>query len=178
MKTMIISSALYFLWLIFAMFQIDNNKFILHQEDLKYQVDELAQIGAMQTNDVDLSEGYITYNYDEANREILNLLKLNLDLDGNLKTIEDSFWNNDFEYYSYFFDEKGKAKVYRNGVLQNEFLYSYGYTFKEDLNGFEYKIISPSVVVTLNAGTPNITSDFVKVSDVVRTGVYEYYERK
>lgn len=177
MKTMIISCALYILFLMFAVFQSDNNKFIRYQEDLKYQVDELAHIGAMQINNTDLAEGYITYNYNNANEEIHDLMVLNFNLDSNLKPIDTNFWSSAFEYYSYFFDEKGVATVYKNGVFETQFNYTSGYIFKEDLTGFEHEIISPSVVVTVNVGEPNLRSDFVGTSDVVRTGIYEYYER-
>lgn len=178
MKTMISFTALYVLWLIFAMFQIDNNNFILYQEEVKYQVDELAQIAAMQFNEIDLSEGYITYDYERANQEIYNLLRLNYNLDENLVPTGIKFWQSNFEYYTYFFDEKGNVSVFKNGVLTNQYPYTYGYVFRESLNDFEHEILAPSVVCTLNVGEPNISSKFVRTSDVVRTGVYEYYERK
>lgn len=178
MKTLIISAGLLALWLMFSNFQTENNKYIRFQEDLKFQVDELANIGAMFYEFEDYSNGFFIFKHNESISEIEKLLKINLNLDSSLNQVNNIFFKDKVNYYVYYFDDSNIGKKYRNGTLIDTFNFDYGYEFTESLNGYKHIINNPSVVVTLDVGEPNFTNDFVKTSNLTRTSIYEYYRRK
>lgn len=178
MKTLIISAGLLAIWLMFSNFQTENNKYIRFQEDVKYQVDELANVGAMSFEEEDYSKGFFVFKYNENINNIEQVLKLNLNLDASLTPKNNSFFSKKVNYYVYYFDDSKIARKYKNGALIETFSYDYGYEFTESLNGYKHKINNPSVVVTLDIGEPKFTNEFVKTSNLARTSIYEYFRRK
>lgn len=178
MKQLIFGFGILILWTAFSIFQIDNNKYIRFQEDLKYQADECSSAAALHYNLTQYGNGKKIYDTVKGNNAIENILKLNMNLDNSLMPRSNTYLTETIEYYVYYFDDSGFRKVYKNGVLQEKALFSFNYLFVEPLTGYQKLISQPTVIVTVNAGKPKFRLTFIKPDDIIRTSAYEYLGKK
>jgi hypothetical protein len=97
-----------------------------------------------------------------------------LNLDSNLEPLSDSYWEEGFDYYSYYIDDSQMLRKYKNGVFEDEYIFEYGNMFVEPITNYHKLITKPTVIVTLDSGKPYFRLSFLEPSDAVRTSAYEY----
>lgn len=176
MKQLIFGLAIIILWTGFSIFQIDNNRFLRYQEDLKYQANECSNTAALYYDTDQFGEGKKVFDRTRANNAIEEIIKLNMKLDNNLEPNTNSYWTEAIEYYVYYFDDSGITRTYKNKVLEKQAAFSYGSLFTEPLTGYKKLITEPTAIVTINAGKAYYRLSFIDTGDVIRTSAYEYLE--
>jgi len=177
MKQLIFGFAILILWTTFNVFQVDNNKYVRYQEELKYHADECSNTAILNYDPIEYAQGNKVFDTLKANEKVKEILKLNLELDDNLQPLPNSYWQESIDYYTYFFDDTGIKKSYRNGILQEQSPFSFNFMFTEPVTGYSKLITEPTVVVTLDAGKPYYRLSFLNPSNVVRTSAYEYLSK-
>ncbi|MGD9677610.1 MAG: hypothetical protein AB7V16_04460 [Vulcanibacillus sp.] len=139
MKAFIIGIALFFVFMIFTIYQYDYN---FHQEqvyNLKFVAEEVAAGAAQYILIEDFTEGKLIFNQSESIKAVEYILQKNLKLNSNLFPESNSYWQEQINYEIKFFDDSNTA-------------YPYLY---EDVNKFiTLTITDPTVVITINAGKP------------------------
>ncbi len=174
MKPFIVGIAIFLIYLMLIMFQTDSNMFLRAQEDLKFQADELANTGLLFYDPIQFSEGKKVFDIAASNNAISNLIKLNLGLDNGYVPIN-SYWTDPINYYTYFFDHSGRMRMYHNNVLVSDVPFTFSYLFTEPITGYKKLVTEPTVIVTIDAGSPRFRLTFLNgIGNVVRTSAYEY----
>lgn len=175
MKQLIISVAIIIIYSQFIIYQHDHNRYLRELLNLKYVADECSASASLYYDDENLRKGLKVYNIIESERSIKELLKKNLILDDSLKPINNNYWQDNIIYYSYYFDDSGMMKVYKNNVLQEQKVFTYNYLFTDPLTGYTKLITEPTVIVTINAGKSRYRLAYINNNrNSIRSSGYEY----
>lgn len=172
MNVHITSGAIFMLFLTFLLYQIDVNDFFIAQEMVKFHADEAAASGSLRYDQAEFADGFKVYDDPLSNLAIESVIEENFGLDNSLTPGPDSYYQEQFEYYSYFFDDSGLMRTYDNGTFVSQTAFSYGDMFTEPLTGYNKLITEPTVVVTIDAGPARMR--FTSAFDIIRTSAYEY----
>jgi len=162
MKQLIICFSLAILFLMFSIYQQDNNRFLKEYENLKHVADDAAAAGGLYFDSYQYSLGKMVFDKTEAEKAIKYIIKTNLHLDDTFKPLPNSYWTDTIKFYIYYFDDLNTT---------------FPYLFQDPQTMYTKLITEPTIVVTINAGKPRYRLSFLTVHDAIRSASYEYYER-
>lgn len=146
-------------------------------EALKYHADECSNTGSLFYVKSDFSNGLKVFDTTAGNNAITEILKLNLKIDTNFMPQPNSYWTQKLEVTTYYIDDSGLMKTFKNNVLQSQVPFAYNTMFTEPLTGYTKLISEQTVIVTLSVGKPKFRLSFLALSDCIRTSAYEYFDR-
>lgn len=161
MKPLFVGIGAMLLFVSSILFTHDYNQFIRQYEHLKYVVDEAAATANLFLVDQESLEGERVFNQTEGDKAIRYLLKEGLALDSNLRPTDKSYWKENITYQTYYLDSS---------------TITYPYLFEDDQTGYTKLITEPTVIVTVDAGNPQII--FIKEVNfkAIRTSGYQGLE--
>ena len=164
--------------MLFSVFQVDSNAFMVAQEDLKYQADDMAATAVLFFEPDAYGDGYKIFDDATANAKVEDHLAKNMNLVNDV--VEKGYFSgNTVSYKIYYFDDSGQVRTYIDGSLHATEAFTYGTMFEEELTGYKKLIVRPTAVVTINAGPPKYRLDFLQAiaKNVIQTSAYEYVGR-
>lgn len=158
MKSYIIGTALFIVFMIFTFFQYDYNT---HQEqlyNLKFVTEEAAAAAAQYIIDAEYANGNYTFNCDEGIIAAEYIISQNLKLDDNFFPKENSYWQEQIKYEIIFFDDSNTT---------------YPALYENNNKTFALTVTQPTVIININAGKPNYI--FINNSpDVISISAHEW----
>lgn len=162
MKPFIIGLALFFVSMVFTIFQQDYN---IHQEqtyNVKFTALEAANAASQYIMVDSYKEGKLVFNQIEGTKAAEEIIKSQLKLDENMMPLTGSYWQEQVKYSLEFFDDA-------NAVFP--FLYN------SKQVPFSLTITNPTVVITIDAGQPRYRVKYSNLSDVTRIAAQEWKGR-
>lgn len=174
MKELIVTTGIAILFVMFLVFQADNNRYVSHYENLKYITDDLSNIGALYYNEEQYAEGKIVFQYDVSNEAILTLAKERMKLGDNFIPLELSYWSEKIVITTYYFDDSKNCKVYKNGTLSDSYSFDYSFLYQDMETNYHHYISNPTVIVTINAGRGRYNLKIDNIPSVIRSSSYEW----
>lgn len=173
MKNFIITLAILLAFATLIVFQTDSNNLATEKEKLKYVCEDASNAATLNINTESFGNGYLVYDYDKANEDLFNIIKLKLSLDQT--NIPARYYTAPISYSVYYFDDTLVQKTYINGVKQDNKEFRYGDEWTEPVTGKVIRIEDPMAIVTISAGAPKMRLAFLanKVT-VSESSAYEY----
>lgn len=162
MRCLILTFSIVLLFSIFSVFSIDNDQYLLMQEQLKHTADDCSAAAMLYYDKDFFSQGQKVFDQTAGNRAIAYISEYNLEKQPD-------------EYYAYYFDGNGRMTAYRGmQMIKQEEGITYPYMFEERLTGYKFLVNEPQVVVTIDSGIFDYRLKFVPDQRLIRTSGYEY----
>jgi len=159
LKVLIVAISITILFTGFLIYQQDNNRYIRELENLKHAADECSASASLLYHPTEFSQGRKIFNQTEGIEAIKYMLKSYLNLDDILMPLDNTYWQDQITYDAYFLDTSNTT---------------FPYLFTDPLTGYVKTITEPTVIVTINAGTPHFRLSFLSPDDAIRSSSYEY----
>lgn len=161
MKVFLIGMAMALVSMLFIVFQEEYNRFnrYLHKE--KFTTEEVAAAASQYRYLSDYSEGRIVFNQPEAIKAAEYVLKKNLKLNEDFTPLDNSYWKDTISYTIEFFDDSNTT---------------FPFLYEHDTNYFTLTLTDPTVIVTINLGSPDF-STFTNSHSFFRTAAHTWQER-
>lgn len=162
MRCLLFTFAMFLLFVPFTIYDIDNDIYLLKQEQLKHVADDCSAAAMLYYSEDEFGGGYKVFNKTAGNDAVEYLVG------NNLSDLPE-------EYFTYYFDGDGTITVYkgRNKIAENMGI-TYPYLFEEELTGYKSMITEPRVIVTINMGRFDYRLTFMDEQRLIRTSGYEY----
>lgn len=178
MKNLIMCFAILILMMNFSVYQQDSNAFLLAQESLKYQADDMAATAVLFYLPDEYAEGIKVFDDATANHAVAVHIEKNMNLTDGVVN-QGYFRENEITYHVYYFDDSLWMRKYTNGSLVQKETFAYGDLFEESLTGYHKLITEPSAIVTIEGGQPKYRLSMLKeaASPMIQTSAYEYVGR-
>lgn len=162
MRCLLFTFAMFLLFVPFTIYDIDNDQYLLKQEQLKHVADDCSAAAMLYYSEDEFGGGYKVFNKTEGNNAVEYLVENNLS-------------NTPEEYFTYYFDGNGTVTVYkgRDKITENKGII-YPYLFEEKLTGYKSMVTEPRVIVTINMGMFDYRLTFMDDQRLIRTSGYEY----
>lgn len=165
MKVFIIFLSLLIINMGLVTYQDDHTMFERIEYDIKSAAEDCAYGCAMFYDDEAYSEGYLSYDTEDAVRYIDTVLKRRT-ADGENSLLRE------LHYKAYFFDESGMCRIIEDGSVSEAFEVKYPYVITDD-EGYQETVDEPMVKVVITAETYDIfRQDFLYSDRVVRSASY------
>lgn len=142
MKAFLFGIAAFIFSLFVWLFCHDYNLNHMYYMQIRTATEEASVAATMFIDPQEESEGRIVFNQVEGNKAIKAIIKSMLKTNDGLNPVEGSYWQDQISYNVYFYDDSNTT---------------YPYSFTDPETGFKYKVIRPSVIVTINAGKARYT---------------------
>ena len=162
MKQLILTYAFSILFIMFLIYQQDNNRLLREMENLKQVADEVAATGGLCFDAQEYSEGNLVFNRAEADDAIAYMIISLMNTDDAFLPASNSYWTSTIKYDVYYFD---KTNV------------TFPYLFTDSKTSYTILVTQPTVIVTINAGKPRHRLSFLTLDNTIRSGSYEYKGR-
>jgi len=176
-KALFVGCAFLILFSLFNVYQLEQDRFIRAQEQVKILCDDASVAGALFLDDTAYSKGLNVFDQSLSEPVIKNLITHNMRLDSNLIPLGDSFWVSEIEYWTYYFDDNNIVYVYRNGKLIKQEVFVKGTIFTEPLTDYMKIIKEPTVITTIKVEYPSRQLEFLNWPYIVRSSAYENLDR-
>lgn len=174
MKPLLAGIAIIIILLFMLVFQIDNYNCRLQTDFLKYCADEASNSASLMYDEIEYNRGNKIFTEEEGIKSIEKIIKYYLKTDDNLVPLSNSYWKDKITYTAYFFDDDLECRVYKDGIYDSSFNFTYPYLYTdEDLN-YNKSIGTANVIVTINAGRGTYSLIFLNDPIIVRSSGYEY----
>ncbi len=161
MKSFIIGMALFYVSMIFTIFQQDYN---MHQEklyELKFVAEESAAAASQYLQEQPYAEGKIVFNQIEGIKATEYIIKNQLRLDDNMMPKSNSYWQEQVSYTIHFYDDATT---------------SFPYTYSTNDGTFVLVMTEPMVLISINAGKPRYRL-YNHVPDAIRIAGHGWSDR-
>ena len=156
MKSLLTGISTILLYAIILIVSFDSKMYLQQTDELKFITQELSATGALFLDYENYAEGDIIFKDKEGIKAINDQMKAFMKLDDENKPKENSYWQDIPQYTVYFYDDSGKCRVYKNGVFDRQFNFSYPHLHRDDDYDFKQTISSATVIVNINAGRPRL----------------------
>lgn len=179
MKPLIVGLAVTVLYATFLIFQVDNNLFLIQVEALKTVSEDCSTAATLLYDMEAFKLGKKVFNQQEGNKAIAYLLKKNLNLDENLNPRESSYWTDQIDYYTTYYDDSSFMYVYHKDELIEKKPFSYNDLYTDIILEYKKTITEPVVIVTIMAGKGKYRLSFIDETSIIatRSSAYEYVDR-
>ncbi|MFV0516533.1 MAG: hypothetical protein ACK5MV_03990 [Aminipila sp.] len=162
MKFLLYFMGLFLIFSAFSVYQVDNDIYLLKQEQLKHIADDCSAAAMLYYDKDYFGSGVKVFDKTAGNQAIDYILKYDL--------VESPK-----EYFTYYFDGNGKKTTYKdNKLISEEEGIKYPYQFTEALTGYKSMVNEPRVIVTINSGDFDYRLTFINDQRLIRTSGYEY----
>ncbi len=176
MKALISGIAILILLIQFNFFQLDFDSYIRAMETLKFQAEDCSVAGALCTEDDSFGIGQILYDIQQSEDKIRELLIKNMDLNSTMCSNDTSYWMGKVDYTVWYYDDDFECVKTQNGKEVERYLFSYGDVFHDDVTGYEYLIVNPTVIVRLEVDGIHHRTEWIKWNRITRVASYEYFK--
>lgn len=162
MRCLLFTFTMILLFVPFNVYDIDNDQYLLKQEQLKHVADDCSAAAMLYYSEDDFGGGYKVFDKTAGNDAVEYLISNNL---------EDS----PKEYFTYYFDGDGTVTAYkgRDKIAEDKGI-TYPFLFEEKLTGYKSMVNEPKVIVTINMGLYDYRLTFMNDQRLIRTSGYEY----
>lgn len=143
-------------------FQQDYNLHQLHSDNIRYVAEEAAAGAAQYFNLSKYADGIFEFNQAESIRAAEYIIKKDLKLNGDFTPIANTYWQDQITYTIEFFDDTNTV---------------YPYLYTSPVANYTETIAEPTVIVTINCGTPRYRVPFVNPPDAIRLAAHAWKER-
>lgn len=162
MKTVLFAFPLLIICIMFFSFQHDSNLNRHYLNELKYVCEEASVAGTLFIDNNSYSDGRIVFNRSESIRAIEEVIKYHLNLNDDFTPKPGSYWTDKITYKVYFYDDSNTV---------------YPALFSDIDTGYTHVIKSPTVIVTINAGSAPYHLSFLKNDVNIRSAAHAWEGR-
>lgn len=157
MKTFLVTIALFVLFSIFSVYQIDSDTYGFQNERLKSVAEDAANAAGLCLDAESFSHGYIRFDEDKGREAARLIVEKGIPVTG--------YWRGSIAIEVYFYN------------ANTDGTFSPKYYTDTDTN-YTQSIRKPSVIVKLKTGKPRLRMNiFNDITNSIRIACYEYDER-
>lgn len=157
MKNLMVGTAIILVYIIVTTVAFDSKMMVEKIDELGHISKELSATGALFLDyKKGYAEGELIFNDPEGIKAIDGQIKELMKLNSDYSPLDNSYWQSNIKYKTYFYDESGICRVYENKELKDEFKFDFPYLHKDNDLDYKETIAKPTVVVSIDAGIPRV----------------------
>lgn len=164
MKILIVTAGISVVFLLFIAFQVDHNRYLEQQVEIKSAAQDAADAAALYYDQESYAIGKKIFDQAEGIKAAQAIIENQTMLPAGI------------HYTVYFLDESGMS-TYQGGAFVGIANITLPYLFTELQTGYTKQINNSTVIVTIDAGTFEYTLPFLSDPPLIRTSSYEYVGR-
>ena len=157
MKTFLVTIALFILFSVFSVYQIDSDTYGFQNERLKSVAEDAANAAGLCLDAESFSHGYISFDEDKGREAARLIVEKGIPVTG--------YWRDSIDTEVYFYNANS------DGTFDPKY-------YTDTDTNFTQSIRKPSVIVKLKTGKPRLRMNiFNDITNSIRIACYEYDER-
>lgn len=179
MKEMLVGFAMIFIMMMTLTMNYELNLYQEQRVHLKATAEEAAASASQYFKRNNYGDGFYNFNNSQGNLALKESLKTSLRLNEDLRPTTHSYWrNSDTVQSNVTYIDYSNYMTYLETPSMTAQAFPNKYKFTHFGETHTTTLFGPSVIVSINAGKPNFTLDFLNEgsNDVIEHGIHTFEE--